>query len=77
MVSSAMAVSAGLCHSVLPFLAAARDSSARSRGGRLGLAAGCCSGPIAAAVTNAALVVDAARVGRRRYSWFVNFNCYG
>lgn len=70
MVSSAMAVSAPLRHSVLPFPAAARDSSARSRGGRLGLAAGCCSGPIAAAVTNAALVVDAARVGTRRCELF-------
>ncbi|XBI78768.1 hypothetical protein VPH35_088402 [Triticum aestivum] len=61
MVPAAMAVSAPFCHGVLPFPAAARGSSARSRGGRLDLAEGCCSGPIAAA----APVTGAARVGRR------------
>ncbi|VAI27728.1 unnamed protein product [Triticum turgidum subsp. durum] len=66
MVPAAMAVSAPFCHGVLPFPAAARGSSARSRGGRLGLAEGCCSGPIAAA----APVTGAARVGRRRCELF-------
>ncbi|EMS66365.1 hypothetical protein TRIUR3_16242 [Triticum urartu] len=70
MISSAIRVSAPLCHSILLFQAAARDSSVCSRGGRLGLAAGFCSGPIAAVLTNAALVADAYRIGRRRCELF-------
>ncbi|KAM3347649.1 hypothetical protein ACQJBY_021532 [Aegilops geniculata] len=66
MLSFGMAVSASLCHSVLPFSAAARHSSERSRGERLGLAAGCCSGPVA----TTALVADATRVGSRRCELF-------
>ncbi|KQJ86009.1 hypothetical protein BRADI_4g02836v3 [Brachypodium distachyon] len=62
-----MVVSAPLCQGVLPFpvTAAARDSSAGSRRGRLCIAAGCRSGP-ATAPTNAAPVADAAPVSRRR-----------
>uniref|UniRef100_A0A453JT09 lipoyl(octanoyl) transferase n=1 Tax=Aegilops tauschii subsp. strangulata TaxID=200361 RepID=A0A453JT09_AEGTS len=70
MVPAAMGVSAPFCHGVLPFPAAARGSSARSRGGRLGLAEGCCTGPVAAAVTDAAPVTGAARLGRRRCELF-------
>jgi hypothetical protein len=61
-----MVISAPLSHGFLPFSAVAKDSSARSRNRRLVLAAGCRSGPVAAASTDAAPVADAARVARRR-----------
>ncbi|XP_044947349.1 octanoyltransferase LIP2p2, chloroplastic-like [Hordeum vulgare subsp. vulgare] len=71
MVPAAMAVSVPFCHAVLPFPAAARAPLARSRGGRLGLASCCGAGPISAnAVTCAAPVAGAARVGRRRCELF-------
>ncbi|KAK1698270.1 hypothetical protein QYE76_014967 [Lolium multiflorum] len=68
-----MVISAPLCHGFLPFSAAAKGSSACSRRRRrLVLAAGCHSGPVAAAATDAAPVADAARVGvaRRRCECF-------
>jgi hypothetical protein len=63
-----MVISAPPCHDVLPFPAAAKGSSARSRRRRLVLAPDYRYGPAAAAATDAALLADAARVGTRRYS---------
>ena len=67
-VPSSMVLSAPLCHGVLPFPVAVRASSACSGTRRLVLAAGRRSGSTAFAATDAALLADPARVGRRRYS---------